>query len=147
MADWMDEYLIDDNRKRDDSLSQFAIACTPAMTKRLMDQLKNDVDRYAARKSDPIRIFADAEGAKITRDGIHPTIVLKLFMDAHRQPLIHCQGEISKNPRSLEPIVYDVHIVAKAQDSCFYSVHGRDNLNESQAAAEILKPLLNLLRA
>ena len=148
MSDWMDEYLNDDpKQKRDDSLFQFAAACTPALTKRLMYRLKDDVERYAAKKSDPIRIFAHDEGAQITREGHHPTIVLKLFKDSRDQPLIHCKGDIGRSPGSTESILYDINIVAKAQNSCFYRVNGPKDLNEVQASAEILKPLFDALRA
>src|ERR1022692_1888470 len=72
MADWMDSFLaneksLDSAKETDALLMGFAIACTPVMTKRLVDQLEKDVRKYAAAKSDPIRISPYGHGAHIIR--------------------------------------------------------------------------------
>jgi hypothetical protein len=147
MADWMDSFLNeDDGKKRDDTLFQFAVACKPVMTKRLVDQLEKDVRKYAAAKSDPIRISIHNQGASIFREGTHPIIHLRLFMDA-KNPLIHCEGLTRETSDSEDrTILYDIHIVAERKNNCFYRING-EKLNEVQISEEILRPLLILLRA
>lgn len=150
MADWMDSFLaneksLDSAKETDALLMGFAIACTPAMTKRLVDQLEKDVKKYAAAKSDPIRISPYGHGAHIIRDGNHPTMLLTLSMDA-KNPLIHCESETRENSDSEDVRKsYDIHIVAEKQNNCFYRINGK-KLNESETSAAILTPLLKLLR-